>query len=119
LINLSNHPSVNWPQEQKLKAIELYQEIIDIPFPSIDPGDEEYIDRLSDEYLKKILDIKKENSIDLITCHVMGEQTFCHNIVNKLSQYSILSVASTTERIVEEENGVKKSIFKFVRFRRY
>jgi hypothetical protein len=120
LINLSNHPSADWSQEQKLKAIELYQEIIDMPFPNVDPnGDEEYIENLTNEYLNKVLEIKNRTSKKLVV-HLMGELTFSFALLVKLKANGIKCVASTTKRIVEatSQNTIVKT-FVFVRFREY
>lgn len=43
LLNLSNHPSSLWCDEQKKAAETLFGEIVDLPFPQVDPnGDEAY-----------------------------------------------------------------------------
>ena len=51
--------------------------------------------------------------------HIMGEMTFTFAMVNALHKKGITCIASTTERISSEENGVKTSEFKFVQFRKY
>lgn len=120
LINLSNHPSDNWPQEQKKKAIELYQKIVDIPFPEVDPnGEEKYIENLSSEYLNKILEIKNSTS-ETVVVHLMGELTFSFALLVKLKANGVRCVASTTQRVVMDEgNGRVTKLFRFVRFREY
>lgn len=120
LINLSNHPSANWPEEQKLKALELYQEIVDIPFPEVDPnGEEEYIENLAGEYLNKILEIKNRTS-ETVVVHLMGELTFSFALLVKLKANGVRCVASTTQRVVMDEgNGRVTKLFRFVRFREY
>lgn len=116
-VNLSNHPSSNWPVEQKTAA-EAFGEIVDMPFPAIpSEADEAAISQLADEYVKKINDLCGEQRP---TVHLMGEMNFTYALVSKLRRLNIECVAATTERIVEElPNGEKKSTFKFVRFRRY
>lgn len=43
LLNLSNHPSSLWCDEQIKAAETLFGEIVDLPFPQVDPnGDEAY-----------------------------------------------------------------------------
>ena len=112
LLNLSNHPSALWTAEQLAAA---GSKVTDLPFPQVDPdGDEAYIDRLTDEYLHKILAM---NNIDAV--HIMGEMNFMFTLICKLKAHGIKCVASTTQRETEEENGVKISKFKFVRFREY
>jgi hypothetical protein len=49
----------------------------------------------------------------------MGEQTFTTAMVRLLQTYGFTCVASTTERVAKEENGVKTSEFRFVKFRKY
>lgn len=120
LINLSNHPSINWSQEQKLKALELYKEIVDITFPEVDPnGEEEYIENLAGEYLNKILEIKNRTS-ETVVVHLMGELTFSFALLVKLKANGVRCVASTTQRVVMDEgNGRVTKLFRFVRFREY
>jgi len=119
LLNLSNHPSSQWPPEQYAEAIRLYGQILDLAFPDIDPTtDEQYIDTLANEYLQKILDIQRGQQKPF-TVHIMGELTFCVALIAKLKQHNIPCVASTTRRVANITNGHKTSVFKFVRFRSY
>ncbi|MDR1583604.1 MAG: CRISPR-associated protein [Prevotellaceae bacterium] len=117
LINLSNHPSATWQKDQ-IEAAAVYGEVIDIPFPDVDPnGDDAYIQSLCNEYLEKILQIMQGKQG---TVHVMGEITFTHNIVNALQAKGVNCIASTTQRVVTETgNGVKETLFMFSRFRKY
>ncbi len=119
LINLTNHPSTQWDEEQLQAAIH-YGECVDIPFPSVDPeGDEEYLDRLTDEYLQKIMDIANNNNSS-ITVHLMGEMTFTVSLVEKLQNVGITCISSTSKReSMDLGNGEKNITFKFVRFREY
>ena len=121
LINLSNHPSANWPAYQVDAAVRAYGSIMDLPFPDVDPsGDEEYIRIICDEYLRKIDDICRDAGCSVtMTIHIMGEMTLVYAMVNALHKRGITCVASTTERIASEENGVKTSEFRFVQFRKY
>lgn len=118
LINLSNHPSAKWPENQINIATKHYGNIIDIPFPNIDPtGDEAYIANLAEHYLHEIMDITNH---DKAYIHIMGEMTFTHTLVNMLKNSNITCIASTTQRIVEERpNGEKIVTFRFERFRNY
>ncbi|MDR0753773.1 MAG: CRISPR-associated protein [Prevotellaceae bacterium] len=117
LINLSNHPSATW-QAAQLNAAAVYGEVIDVPFPDVDPnGDEIYIQSLCEEYFEKIRQIIQEEAA---TVHIMGEITFTHKLVNILQTKGVNCIASTTERIVNETgNGVKETLFVFSRFRKY
>ena len=117
LINLSNHPSSNWSAKQLNAALQ-YGKITDIVFPDVDPmGDEEYIEELSSTYLQNILPFATSNKV---TVHIMGEMTFCFSLSNKLRHYSIICIASTSERIIKEiDSGKKEVTFQFKRFRKY
>lgn len=118
LINLSNHPSAKWPENQINVATQLYGNVVDLPFPNVDPtGDEEYITNLANEYLAKVLEIAQQ---DIVYVHIMGEMTLTHKLVNMLSINNITCIASTTQRIVEEGPAGEKIVtFRFERFRRY
>ena len=117
LINLTNHPSALWSEEQK-KAAERYGEIIDLPFPAVDAtGDETNIASLADEYVQKLKDLANGRDV---TVHLMGEMTLTFALVRRLQTNGIRCVASTTQRIVTEtEPNHKEVIFQFIKFRRY
>ena len=115
-LNLSNHPSSAWSDEQ-LAAARQYGEVEDMEFPAIGPdADEAAIVALAEEYEKKIMDLAKNKHL---TVHIMGEMTFTFCLVERLKRKGIDCVASTTNRQVEERDGQKVSTFQFVRFRNY
>ena len=123
LINLSNHPSSQWPSRQKAVSVKLFGEVRDIPFPKVDPlADEEYIFDLAKEYALKCMDIIKKSNVTgkENAVHIMGELTFCFSTVMLLQQKGITCLASTSVRqAAEKENGEKHSVFSFERFRKY
>lgn len=51
--------------------------------------------------------------------HITGEMTFTFNLVHLLKEAGIPCIASTTERIVTEENGKKIVQFQFIQSREY
>lgn len=115
LLNLSNHPYSKWDEAQKQAVMQLYGEIVDMPFPNIDPdGNELYIESLAEVYKVEIMAMPEIKAV-----HIMGELTFTFALVNKLIDVGLKCVASTTERVSTEHNGVKTSIFKFKKFREY
>ena len=116
-INLSNHPSSGWSEEQR-RAAEQYGEIVDIPFPNIDEkATESEIKRQAEKYLTII---KSKGRIQDLTVHIMGEQTFCYALISILQKEGIRCVASCTERnVLINEAGEKVSTFHFTRFREY
>ena len=117
IINLSNHPSSNWNEEQQAAARE-YGEIKDLPFPNIDENlDEKGIDILTNEYLEMIRELSGGKPCAI---HIMGEMTFTHTLVNKLKAEGYTCIASTTKRDVELlPDGSKQVKFHFCRFRKY
>ena len=116
-LNLSNHSSDKWSKAQ-LDAARAYGEVVDMPFPVIDPGaTTEEIHRLAEEYAEEIS--SKYPDCDL-TVHLMGEMTFCFRLVTLLHARGVRCVASTTQRKTSELEGSKKeSIFEFQAFREY
>lgn len=114
LLNLTNHPSSQWSKKQFDHAIELYQEIIDLPFPQISPAlDSASLNFLVEEYEHKIRQIAPS------VIHIMGEMTFSFRLIQKLKSIGILCIASTTERITEQVGDTKSSRFEFIQFRAY
>lgn len=117
-INLSNHRSNNWDENQ-INEAKKYGEIIDIDFPVVNPlADEKAISDLVNKYYDII--ISKAENVSDITVHLMGEMTFTVQLVKKLQNSGITCVASTSVRTVTDlGNGSKNVIFKFERFRIY
>ena len=115
LINLSNHSSSNWTDEQ-LQACAAFGEVVDMPFPNVDPScDEAEIARLADETYGRIL-----ATADVQAVHVMGEYTLTFAIVSRLLKAGFRCLTSTTERISRElPDGQILKTFRFVRLREY
>lgn len=117
-INCSNHPSVNWTDDQKQAAKE-YGEIIDIPFPNVryDLTDDEL-----DDLVEETVNIIMRHNPKAVMC--MGEFVCCFRIVQKLKDNNIIVLASKTARVckkVVNEDGstTKTSWFDFKGFREY
>lgn len=114
LINLSNHPFLNWSKKQETIAKSLYTEVIDMPFPHINPkSTTEELDKLVEQYHKKVV------SMQPLAIHIMGELVFTYKLVNILKSYNISCIASTTSRNTVEKDGIKTSVFEFIQFRSY
>jgi predicted RNA-binding Zn-ribbon protein involved in translation (DUF1610 family) len=134
-VNLSNHPSEKWADEQREKALELVSDdeyegaIIDIAFPSVPPeGGYETIEGLAKQTLEKIKTtllpaaeaVLEDEMRPTPVIHLMGEQGFCFTLTQMLLDLGLRVVHSTTRReVVEKEDGTKESRFSFVRFRPY
>lgn len=115
LLNVSNHPSVNWDDAQ-LKEAAIYGTVVDMDFPNVSPyDDEDYILSLATVYADKICSY----NVEKLVVHIMGEMNFTFALVKLLQKRGIDCVASTSERVVTEMGDQKISTFKFVRFRRY
>lgn len=118
LINLSNHPVSKWSNEQLSAAQTQFGEVVDLPFPIVDPrADENQVGALVDEYLQKVIYLSKNQKVAV---HLMGEMNFSFALVARLQNAGFICVASTTQRIVYElPDGGKEVQFKFVQFRKY
>ncbi len=119
LINLSNHPSSKWPANQ-LAAARQYGIVADLPFPAVPPeAGPADIDKLAAAYERKVVDLLQLDGDPQAAVHIMGELTFVYNLVTRLKARQITCLAATTHRQVKEQEGVKTSVFTFVRFRAY
>lgn len=118
LINLSNHPSSKWSETQIAEANLLYGEIVDLPFPQVDPqADESEVVALAEQYVDKVVTLAGNKSV---TVHLMGEMNLTFALVAILQKAGYTCLASTTQRIVKElSDGRKEVQFQFVRFRKY
>lgn len=115
-INLTNHPSESWSEEQQ-KAAQRYGEIVDLSFPIVEPTytKDDILLRVK-ECMDVIMGIKEDETV----VHVMGEMTFTYNLVNVLKDAGVACLASTTERnTIMTPDSKKISEFKFVQFREY
>ena len=116
-INHTNHSSQYWSDEQ-LVAARQYGDIIDMPFPRIDPlASTKDIAQLAQDYAGRIIALHPT----AVLCQ--GEFIYCHALVERLLAVGITVLAATSERVVEESyhDGVNEKTvnFRFVRFREY
>lgn len=116
-INHTNHSSQYWSDEQ-LVAARQYGDIIDMPFPRIDPlASTKDIARLAQDYAGRIIVLHPT----AVLCQ--GEFIYCHALVERLLAVGITVLAATSERVVEESyhDGVNEKTvnFRFVQFREY
>lgn len=117
-INCSNHRSSLWCEKQLMEAHK-YGEIVDISFPAVDPVcDEEEIRVMAENLVDEIIKLKP----DVVMCQ--GEFTLTFAVVVLLKSKGIAVVAacsqrSVVEKINEDGKSERKSVFEFVKFRRY
>lgn len=116
-INHTNHLSQYWSHAQLTAACE-YGDILDLPFPSVDPqASSSEVLELAQEYTGRIIALHPS----AVLCQ--GEFVYCHALVERLLAAGITVLAATSERVVEEfyHNGIneKRIDFQFVQFREY
>ena len=116
-INHTNHLSQYWSNAQLTAAYE-YGDILDLPFPSVDPqASSSEVLELAQEYAGRIIALHPS----AVLCQ--GEFVYCHALVEQLLAAGITVLAATSERVVEEfyHNGIneKRIDFQFVQFREY
>lgn len=117
-INLSNHPSSQWDDDQ-LAAARKLGKIVDLSFPPIDPQTPpEEIQHHAKAIFSHI------RTMDNPVVMVQGEFTFTYQLVRLLQEAGIRAVVSCSKRVSKEyvnENGetVKISFFHFEGFRDY
>jgi hypothetical protein len=120
LINLSNHPYENWDIKQKQFARELFNQVIDLPFPEIDPlSNITAINNLAFEFLEKCKKLLKKEEDKQNAIHISGEPCFLFQFVTHAKEINLICVCSTTRRIVTNIDNIKTSVFQFEQFRSY
>ena len=119
-INLSNHPSTKWSEEQLNSAKQYSENIIDIPYPNIpQTATQEQIRDIMKDTLEKVVEANPK------TVMCMGENITCHNFVKELEDKGINVVVAVTKpsgtKTIENPDGTTKqvSVFKFEGFRDY
>lgn len=119
-VNLSNHPSLKWCQEQKaaVNTIVPNAQIVDYPFPSVSSSlSETQIIKLAEHLADEISSLEPS----AVMCQGEFGLTFC--LVTILKKKGIKTVYSCSERRTTErqtERGTEKvSTFIFVKFREY
>ena len=116
-INFSNHPSEAWGKAQLNAAME-YGEVIDIPFPAVNPySNEEEIYKICEEYVAKIMNLNPSCVL------FQGEFCVAYGVISALKKFGVKVVAACSERKSVErkvgDNVEKTSSFSFVQFREY
>lgn len=118
IVNFTNHPSARWCSEQ-ISAAAKWGDIADLPFPDVPAAaDENDIAELADIYCAQILRLAPDAVL------VQGEMSLSFAVAERLCRNGITALCAASERICEttvadDGSTVRKSIFKFVRFRKY
>jgi len=120
-LNLSNHPSAYWADEQMKAAQAIAPRILDFRFPNVPPewGTLD-IRNLADKIVNDLLSLDNGAVMRRIKgAMLQGEHTLTFALVHRFQQHGVPCYAATTERQVEDADGRKTSVFRFVRFRAY
>lgn len=117
-VDFTNHPSSGWSLAQ-LEAAKGWGEIVDLPFPDVPANSTEAdISRFAGEYLERILELSPDAVL------VQGETSLSFAVAARLIKNGIAALCAASERvcettIAEDGSTVRKSVFKFSRFRMY
>ena len=118
LINCTNHPYEIWGEAQR-EAAEKFGEVVDLPFPQIEPrSSTEELRRLTERYARRIEAQQPEAVL------VAGEFTFACMLVDRLLTDGVRVLSTRSRRITQEElnpdgTNRKTSVFVFDCFREY
>lgn len=118
IVNFTNHLSSCWCKEQ-ISAAAQWGDIVDLSFPDVPAAaDENDIAKLADIYCAQILELAPDAVL------VQGEMSLSFAVIERLCQNGITVLCAASERICEvtvsdDGSTVRRSIFKFVRFRKY
>lgn len=118
LVNCTNHPVSMWGDAQ-LSAAEVYGEVVNLPFPNVDPkASPQEIRTLVDEILERIEGLR----VDAVL--VSGEFSLTFMLVDKLLRDGKTVVCACSERRTTESTNAdgsvqKRSTFVFEQFRPY
>lgn len=122
-LNLSNHPIEDWPASQLEAARRLHPEaeLIDIPFPSVDPVySTQEVMGLSKKTWEEVKRDLNKNNQKPVGAMVSGEPILCFGFVEQMQRESVKCYSATTSRLSStDEYGVKSSTFNFMRFREW
>ena len=118
-LNITNHPSTDWPQAQRAAAMAIASPITDLPFPNVPPeADEIEVESLGREILEKTSRFNPSAAL------VEGDFTLTYFLVRELMKRGVVCYIATTPRITAVKltgphSSEKVSQFHFTRLRRY
>jgi hypothetical protein len=115
LVNCSNHPSSSWTPEQKNG----WDEIIDIPFPSVSPdwdtNDKPYQETIQSLW-RNIVDVIRSRDEGTVYLYLAGEYSACFEIFVRAKEWLIPVVVPTTRRETAEVKNADGSVTKISKF---
>ena len=114
-VNCTNHPYDMWGDAQR-SAAEKYGEVVDLPFPSVDPLlGTDYIRRLVDDYARRIEALHAQAVL------VAGEFSFMFMLVDKLlsdGEHVVCACSRRKTTEVRRPDGTNRSDDRTARTRR-
>lgn len=112
-VNFTNHPSSKWEKKQRDCAVK-YGEIVDIPFPPVDPmADRNEIALMAETYVDKIM----EYAPAAVLCQ--GEVCLAYRIITALKSKNVVVLAACSNRNTIDKGNQKLVTFTFEQFREY
>ena len=119
LLNCTNHPYDSWGDAQREAALRLYGKVVDHPFPKVGPTWD--VERVRSEVAAYADGIE---SIGPDAVLAAGDFSFLFMLVDRLladgvEVVSSCSARNTVERLDENGNNVKTTVFAFEGFRPY
>lgn len=121
LINLTNHPFEEWPEEQVNAAKLQFGSVRNLlPKPVPPDLDSLKVLELAHYYVKRALEILSLAPHETNGILITGEYNFTWCCINLLQQKGFGCYAATTERLIlEKEKASIKRAYSFVQFRKY
>jgi len=120
-INVSNHPSTRWSEEQFKAAHAISDTIVDIPFPNV-PANETHVTGIAHGIIDSVYSVLKGELPKDTTVMVSGELSVSFYAIQSLLRRGFKVVVACSERISQEQvqpdgSTKKVAVFKFVQFR--
>ena len=118
-VNLSNHPSAQWPEDQLATAERIASPIRDFPFPSVDPtASPKAVGELAQAIGAEVL------AWGATAAMVEGEFTLTYALVQLLMRAGVMCYAATSKRettatLQIDGSVARNSVYRFVTLRRY
>ncbi|MCM1167924.1 MAG: hypothetical protein NC401_18220 [Ruminococcus sp.] len=118
IVNFTNHPSTDWSAEQTAAA-KRWGTVVDLPFPAVSAvAGENDIAELAETYCARICGLIPDAVL------VQGEMSLAFAVAERLRRSGIRTLCAASERVcetavAEEGSTIRRSVFKFVRFREY
>lgn len=117
-LNLTNHPAARWDEKQKTAA-QAYGEIVDLPFPAVDP---EMDERALAELAASLEETVCAMAPDAVL--LQGEMGLTYCLTHALLRRGVTVLHATSrrevvERILPDGTTEKTARFAFCRFRAY